>query len=77
MTPQELAREMHALWQQAHTILLDSMQLRKRIPRDDPFRRLVLEIALQDLQSFANRADALATLAESWPSKRKGRQGNR
>ena len=73
MTPQELARELHGLWEHAHTILLEAMELRKRIPRDDPFRRLALEIALQDLQSFANRADALSTLAESWPPKRKGR----
>jgi hypothetical protein len=74
MTRQELARDLHELWERAQMLHLDARELLGRVPADDPYRRLALEIALQDLVSFAGRAAALADLAEAAPAKGKRRR---
>lgn len=71
MTRQQLARELHELWERAQSIHLEAQELLSRVPARDAYRRLALEIALHDLLSFASRAAALATLAEALPPMRK------
>jgi hypothetical protein len=67
---QQLARDLHDLWERAQTIRLKAREMVNRVPRTQGWRRLVLELALQDLLSFAGRAAALADLAEAAPRKR-------
>jgi hypothetical protein len=71
MDARHLARDLQHLWELAQSIRLSATELQEAIPSRDPFRRLALEIALHDLQSFAARAAALATLAEALPTRRK------
>ena len=66
----ELARDLHDLWERAQTIRLKAREMVNRVPRTQGWRRLALELALQDLLSFAGRAAALADLAEAAPRKR-------
>ena len=72
MTKQQLARNLHELWERAQTIRLEAAELlERRLPRQEAFARLALEIALHDLVSFAARAAALADLAEATPPQRR------
>jgi hypothetical protein len=64
---QKLARDLHELWERAQTIQLDAREMVGRDPRMHGWRRLALELALQDLLCFAGRAAALAELAEGAP----------
>jgi hypothetical protein len=64
---QKLAQDLHALWERAQTIQLEARELVDRSPRVHGWRRLALELALQDLLCFAGRATALAELAEGAP----------
>jgi len=64
---QQLARDLHDLWERAQTIQLNARELVDRVPRTQSWRRLALELALQDLLLFAGRAAALAELAEAAP----------
>jgi hypothetical protein len=66
----KLARDLHELWERAQTIQLDARELVARDSRLHGWRRLALELALQDLLSFAGRAAALAELAEAAPRTR-------
>lgn len=66
----QLARDLHELWERAHSLQLQMAEsLGHRTPRD-PYRRLALELALQDLLAFAARAEALANFAETAASRR-------
>jgi len=73
MDTRRLAHDLHHLWELAQSIRLSAGELQEAVPSRDPFRRLVWELALHDLESFAARAAALATLAEALPAKRKKR----
>jgi hypothetical protein len=64
---QQLARDLHDLWERAQTIQLSAREMIDRVPRTQGWRRLALELALQDLLCFAGRAAALADLAEGAP----------
>jgi hypothetical protein len=64
MTTPQLARELHDLWERAQSVRFKARKLLDRHAGRDPYRQLVLEIAVQDLVSFAGRAAALAELAE-------------
>lgn len=71
MTREQLARDLHDLWERAQAIHLEARELLGRVPAYDAYRRLALEIALQDLISFAARAAALADLAEARTPRRR------
>ncbi len=73
MNNRQFAQELHELWERAQTLHFHGRELLEQIPARQAFRRLVLEIALHDLESFAARAAALANLAESRPPRRKKR----
>jgi hypothetical protein len=64
---EELARDLHDLWERAQTIQLKAREMVNRVPRAQGWRRLALELALQDLLCFAGRAATLADLAEGAP----------
>ncbi len=70
MDKQELARDLHGLWERAQTIQLNAREMIGRSPRRQIWCRLALELALQDLLLFAGRAAALADLAEAAQPKR-------
>lgn len=70
MDTQQLARDLHDLWERAQAIQLNAREMVERVPRTQGWRRLALELALQDLLLFAGRAAALADLAEAAPRKR-------
>jgi hypothetical protein len=74
MTSRELARDLHELWERAQFLHLEARELLGRVPADDPYRRLALEIALHDLVGLAARAAALADLAEAAAAKSKRRK---
>ena len=76
MNVHQLARDLHDLWERAHSIHLQASESLATRPPRDPYRRLALEIALQDLLAFAARAEALANFAEA-SSPRKGRRRSR
>ena len=65
MDVQKLARDLHGLWERAQTVQLNAREMIDRIPHNESWCRLALELALQDLLSFAGRAAALAELAEA------------
>lgn len=67
MTRPHLARDLHDLWERAQTMHLTARKVFRQSAGRDPFRRLALELALQDLVSLAGRAAALADLAEAVP----------
>lgn len=69
MTTRQLARDLHDLWERAQSLHLTARDVLRRQAARDPLRRLALEIALQDLASFAGRAAALADLAERLPGR--------
>jgi hypothetical protein len=64
MTRPQLARDLHDLWERAQSMHFAARKMFQQSAARDPFRRLALELALQDLVSFAGRAAALADLAE-------------
>ncbi len=72
----QLARDLHELWERASSLQLQMAEsLTHRTPRE-PYRRLALELALQDLLAFAARAEALANFAEA-AAMRKDKRGRR
>jgi len=66
----QLARDLHELWERAHRIHLQASESLGRRPPREPYRRVALEMALQDLLALAARAEALANFAEASPSRR-------
>ena len=76
MNVHQLARDLHELWERAHSIHLQVSELLATRPIRDPYRRLALEMALHDVMALAARAEALANFAEA-SSIRKGRRRSR
>ena len=73
MTRRQLALDLHDLWERAQRIHLETGELVDKIPADEPYCRLAVEMAVHDLISFASRAATLATLAEAPPPARRKR----
>ena len=69
----QLALDLHELWERASSLQLQMSESLTHRPPREPYRRLALELALQDLLAFAARAEALANFAEAPPTQRSKR----
>ncbi|MFB3923447.1 MAG: hypothetical protein ACE145_17130 [Terriglobia bacterium] len=73
MNLNQMARDLHELWERAHSVHLQMSEYLATRALRDPWRRLALELAVHDVMALAARAEALASFAETPPPRRSRR----